>query len=232
MPPLPTPRAPQQLRERFEQLGPDALSDSELLSVLLTGSPPANPERRASRLLEVFGSLRGLASATSREILSGRGIGPTAVPGVGRMSALRVSAAFALGRRVRETPLRPGHRLKGAEEIHAHFRTSMRDLRKERFMAVLLDTKARVIREELISEGILTASLVHPREVFGPAIRESAAAIVLVHNHPSGDPEPSDEDQAVTQRLSAVGELVGIGIHDHIVIGDGRYVSFRERGWL
>ncbi len=97
---------------------------------------------------------------------------------------------------------------------------------------MLLDGKNCVMREDLVSEGILTASLVHPREVFAPAIREAAAGIVLIHNHPSGDPEPSPEDLEVTRRLCAVGELIGIRVLDHVVIGDGRYVSFLERGLL
>jgi DNA repair protein RadC len=105
-------------------------------------------------------------------------------------------------------------------------------LKPERFIGVFLDGKNRVMREHVISEGILTASLVHPREVFAPAMREHAAALLVVHNHPSGDPEPSPEDVEVTQRLVAVGELVGIRVLDHVVIGDGRYVSFLERGLI
>ena len=105
-------------------------------------------------------------------------------------------------------------------------------LEKEQFHIVMLDGKNRILREERISEGILTASLVHPREVFAPAIREAAAGLVLIHNHPSGDPEPSPEDREVTRRLVAVGELVGIRILDHVIVGDGRYVSFIERGLL
>ena len=97
---------------------------------------------------------------------------------------------------------------------------------------MLLDSKNRVIREDLVSEGILTASLVHPREVFAPAIREAAGGLVLVHNHPSGDPEPSAEDLEVTQRLCAVGELVGIRILDPVIVGDGCYVSFLARGLI
>jgi len=108
----------------------------------------------------------------------------------------------------------------------------MRDLRKEQFWAILLDGKNRVLREERVSEGSLTASLVHPREVFAPAIRESAGAFVFVHNHPSGDPTPSVEDVEITRRLCSVADLVGIRVLDHVVVGDGAYVSFLERGLL
>ncbi|MDA1196131.1 MAG: DNA repair protein RadC, partial [Planctomycetota bacterium] len=153
-------------------------------------------------------------------------------PGVGRATAVRLSAALALGRRLHGERLRRGHRLRESAEIFASFHERLRDLRKERFITVLLDGKNRVLREDLVSEGILTASLVHPREVFGPAIRAAAGGVVLVHNHPSGDPEPSAEDVEVTRRLCAVGELVGIRVLDHVIIGDGRYVSFLERGMI
>ena len=215
-------------RERLERMGPEHASDRDLLAVLISGGSTTETERRAGELLRVFGSLRGLASATPRELEALRGAGR----GLGRVSALRISAAFALGRRMRGAVVRRGAVLKTSIDIFDHFHERLRYLRKERFLSILIDAKNRVIREELVSEGILTASLVHPREVFAPAIRESAAGIVLVHNHPSGDPEPSPEDLEVTHRLRAVGELIGIRICDHVIIGDGSYVSFLERGIL
>jgi len=148
------------------------------------------------------------------------------------MSAKRVVAAFALGRVMSECPLPRGQLLRSSHEIFEHYHPRMCLLEKEQFHIVMLDGKNRILREERISEGILTASLVHPREVFAPAIREAAAGLVLIHNHPSGDPEPSPEDREVTRRLVAVGELVGIRILDHVIVGDGRYVSFIERGLL
>jgi DNA repair protein RadC len=126
----------------------------------------------------------------------------------------------------------PGARFRSGADIFQHYHGRMRDLRKEQFWAVLLDGKNRVLREERVSEGSLTASLVHPREVFAPAIRESAGALVFVHNHPSGDPTPSVEDVEITRRLCSVAELVGIRVLDHVVVGDGAYVSFLERGLL
>ena len=204
------------LRERLLARGAESLTTHDLLG--LVGAEPA------TALLRRFGSLRSLAAASPMELVR--------EPGVGRVTAVRVSAALALARRLSGERLPRGRRLRESGEIFRAFHERLRDLRKERFLTVLLDGKNRVLREDLVSEGILTASLVHPREVFGPAIREAAGGIVLVHNHPSGDPEPSAEDVEVTRRLCAVGELVGIRVLDHVVIGDGRYVSFLERGMI
>jgi DNA repair protein RadC len=143
---------------------------------------------------------------------------------------VRIAAAFALGRRAHADVLVPGMRLVTSGDVFLAFHPRLRLLRKERFLSVLLDARGRVIREELVSEGTLTSSLAHPREVFGPAIREAACSLLLVHNHPSGDPEPSPDDHEITQRLVAASEIVGIKVQDHVVIGDGAYVSFLERG--
>ncbi len=217
MPPDAVPQPSDCPRERLYACGPEALSNGDLLAVLL-------PAGARSRLLSHYGSLRALSTASAQEFQVDHGLG--------RVTALRLAAAFALGRRVRGERIRPGRLLRKSNEIFRHFHDRLRDLKKEVFVSVMLDGKNRVIREERISEGILTASLVHPREVFMPAIKEAAAGIVLVHNHPSGDPEPSPEDHEVTARLCAVGELVGIHVLDHVVIGDGRYVSFLERGLI
>jgi DNA repair protein RadC len=206
--------------ERLLAYGPESLSTGELLSVLVADGA----EAPAATLLRNFPSLRALGLASAQELEAEHGLRPC--------TALRLSAAFALGRRLDAERTPRGHLLKESGEIFHFFHARLRDLRKERFIAVLLDAKNRVIREDLISEGILTASLVHPREVFRPAMREAAGGLVLVHNHPSGDPEPSPEDCEVTARLCAVGELIGIRVLDHVIIGDGRYVSFLERGLL
>ena len=237
-------------RERLLAYGPESLSTRELLSVLVASAPkreraPSSDSgngggsghdkrrapaaevprlERATRLLRGFSTLRAMGSASARELQLDHGLG--------RVTALRLAAAFALGRRVDGERAPRGRHLRESGEIFAYFHARLRDLKKERFITVLLDGKNRVIREDLVSEGILTASLVHPREVFAPAIRESAGGLVLVHNHPSGDPEPSAEDLEVTRRLCAVGELVGIRVLDHVIIGDGRYVSFLERGMI
>jgi DNA repair protein RadC len=182
------------------------------------------PADAAHDLLEAFGSLRHLTRASAAELVTQHGLG--------RATARRVVAALGLGVRVAGEPLVRGARLSTSQQIFEAYHVALRDVPKERFLTVLVDGKNRVVGEVQVSEGILTASLVHPREVFSPAIRAGAAGMVLIHNHPSGDPEPSPEDHEVTRRLVAVGDLVGIRVLDHVVIGDGRYVSFLERGWL
>jgi DNA repair protein RadC len=117
-------------------------------------------------------------------------------------------------------------------QIYDHYHGALRDKKREMFLVVLLDARHRVLGEEIVSEGSLTSSIVHPREVFLPAVRESAGAMVLVHNHPSGDPRPSDEDVAVTRRLVHAAELLGIRVLDHVIVGDGSYASFKEAGLL
>ena len=204
--------------------GAAACSAAELLAVLLGRGGRMSAEEGAWRLLRSFGTLRALARASAQELATRAGITPR--------RARCVSAGLALGLRVATEPLARGQVLTRSAEIFEAFHLRMRDAVKERFLAVHLNAKNRVLGESLVSEGILTASLVHPREVFEPAIRVAAAGVVLIHNHPSGDPEPSPEDLEVTRRLVAVGEIVGIRIFDHIVIGDGVYVSFLERGLL
>lgn len=147
-------------------------------------------------------------------------------------SAHRLACAFEVGRRLAERPIVRGEELTSTMKVFDRFHPRMRDLKVEQFWMVCLDAKSRVRREVLVSQGTLTNSLVHPRELFRVAIREAAHGVVLVHNHPSGDPEPSPEDRDLTRRLEAVGELVGIRLLDHVVVGDGRFVSFLQRGWL
>ncbi len=204
---------------RLDRLGGDALAPAELLEIL-TGKGAAE----VAALLDAAGGLRRLSTRNLNEIRT--------VPGFGPSTARRILAAFALGRAVSGLRLTPGTRFRSGADIFRHYHGRLRDLKKEQFWAILLDGKNRVMREERVSEGSLTASLVHPREVFGPAVRESAGALVFVHNHPSGDPTPSVEDVEITRRLCAVADLVGIRVLDHVVVGDGAYVSFLERGLL
>jgi DNA repair protein RadC len=209
--------------ERLESRGPDALSDLELLDVLLgQGRRPDSARRRAFELLARFGNLRALAGAASGQLTSWEGLPPR--------QARRLVAAFALGRRAAAVPLRRGQVLRASADIYAAYAPALRDLPQEVLLAVHLDAKGRILREVRVSEGTLTQSPAHPREVFGPALRQGAAALVLVHNHPSGDPEPSTLDEDVTRRLVSAGELLGISLLDHLVLGDGRYVSLMERG--
>jgi DNA repair protein RadC len=212
-------------RERLRALGPGALADDELVALVLrTGGPGHAVLGVARALLARPGGLRALALATARELES--------EPGVGPAKAASWLAAVELGRRVAARRLRPGDGIRGPADVFRHFHPRLRDASRERFLALLLDGRHRVIREVEISRGTLTASLVHPREVFRPALRDGAAALVVVHNHPSGDPTPSAEDRRVTERLSRAGELLGVRLLDHVVVAEHGYRSLREGpGW-
>lgn len=179
---------------------------------------------RAEGLLATFGDPRRLARAGSRELSGRGGLTPTA--------ATRLAAAFELGRRLRAGAATRRRRFSGGREVFDYLALELGDLEQEVFEILLLDARNGLIRRERVSQGTLTGSLVHPREVFRSAVREAAAAIVLVHNHPSGDPSPSAEDLEVTERLCAVGELLGIRVLDHLIVGAGDYVSFAERGLI
>ncbi len=213
------------LRARLVHEGGDALSNDELLSLILSGTENGTPARRRARhLLARVGTLRRLSTRSWSELQAIRGIGPT--------HATRLLALFVLARRLMSERLQPGAAFVSPRQIFDHYHANLRDRKHELFLVVLLDARHRVLREEIVSEGSLTTSIVHPREVFGPAVRESAGAVVLVHNHPSGDPSPSDEDVAVTRRLVRASELLGIRVLDHIIVGDGTYASFKEQGLL
>jgi DNA repair protein RadC len=154
------------------------------------------------------------------------------VPGIGPAKAAQLKAAVEIGKRALAQPLSTGQLIRSSGDVFHAYAPQLRDLRHETFRLLLLDAKHALIRETTISEGTLTASLVHPREVFSVAVRESAAAVICLHNHPSGDPTPSAEDRALTRRLQEAGDVLGIPVLDHVVIGDGRYVSFADRGWM
>lgn len=212
-------------RERLLQFGPEALSDAELLALVLrTGDAASGTSAvdQARLLLSRFGSLRALAGASIAELCQAKGIGPA--------KAAEIQAVFQIARRFAASPFIPGSRFTSSAEVFGHYHERLRDRKSEVFLALLLDSKNRLIREVQISEGSLNASIVHPREVFAPVVRESAAAVLFVHNHPSGDPTPSREDLEITGRLREVGEVMGVRVLDHIIIGSERYVSFVDQG--
>jgi DNA repair protein RadC len=192
--------------------------------LLRTGSGAQSAVELGAATLEAVHGLRGLASAAVGEL--------EALPGFGLAKAATLVAAIELGRRGAARRLARGEVLRSPGDVHRHFASRLRDEACERFLVLLLDGRHRVLGEVTVSQGTLTASLVHPREVFGPAIRRSAAAIVLVHNHPSGDPTPSAEDRSVTLRLRQAGELLGIRVVDHVIIAERGYYSFDEAGDL
>jgi len=211
-------------REKLLDGGADRLTDAELLAVLFpTGARRgANAVDQARAWLQRFGSLRALVDAPTRAL--------RAAPGIGPARAAMVQAVGEVARRYAAQRLPRGTPLRTSAEVYRHCGERLAALRKEQFHVILLDGKNRPLKDVRVSEGTLTASLVHPREVFVPVIEESAAAIILVHNHPSGDPTPSAEDVAITERLRQVGELMGVRVLDHVVIGHGRYVSFADEG--
>ena len=212
-------------REKLLDHGPGALSVAELLAVVLrSGSAGRSALEEARALLEASGNgLRGLAALGMAELCRVKGIGP--------VKAAQVLALLEVAKRFGEEEFRPGTPFRGSGDVYAHFRERLAGERHEQFYAVLLDNKNRKIKEICVSQGSLTSSIVHPRDVYLPVIRESAAAVVFVHNHPSGDPTPSREDIEITRRLREVGEIVGVRVLDHIVIGRGRYVSFVDDGF-
>lgn len=211
-------------REKMIDGGAERLSDAELLAVVFStaarGAPNAVDQARV--WLERLGSLRGLVDAPVRALL--------ATPGIGVARAATVQAVGEIARRYGQHRLARGTPLRTSAEVYRHCGERLAALRKEQFHVILLDGKNRPLKDVRVSEGTLTASLVHPREVFVPVIEESAAAIILVHNHPSGDPTPSAEDVAITRRLREVGEIMGVRVLDHVIIGHGRYVSFSDEG--
>jgi DNA repair protein RadC len=219
-------------RERMQQVGPDSLSDSELLAILLrTGTRGRSALDLARDLLRAFGgNLNGLAKATLTELRT--------LHGIGGAKALEISAAFTLARRL-ASQAGPGLvRIQGPMDVVNLLREKLRLKSQEEFHVLLLDTKHHVLRDECVTVGLADRSQIHAREVFRPAIRESCSAVILAHNHPSGDPTPSPQDLDCTKALVAAGRLIGINVLDHVVIGRpnpafaSEFVSFREANLL
>lgn len=215
-------------REKMLKQGAATLSDAELLALIIRVGDPSSKQSAIDLgrgLIKHFSNnLRELGSADIAELCT--------IKGMGLAKATSVKAAFTLAARFQGRKLETLDRFTSPQQIFDYFHHEFRDSRREYFLVLLLDGKNRIIRRVQISEGSLNQSIVHPREVFSPAVKESAAAIILVHNHPTGDPAPSAEDIAITRRLKEAGEIMGIKVLDHIIIGDGEYLSFVERGLL
>jgi len=224
--PVSTLLSPDRPRERLWSLGAAALTTAELLAIVLgTGGGGQDVFGLAARLLELGeGSLRRLAQRPSAELLRYSGIGPT--------KAARLIAAFELGARTAREERPPVQRIREPEDVLRLFGTRLRDLQVEEFHLLALDSQSQVLREVLITRGLLNSSLVHPREVFRAAIAEAAAGIIVVHNHPSGDPTPSAEDRAATRQLASAGQLLDVPLYDHVIIAGDRFVSFATAGLL
>ncbi len=210
-------------RERLIRHGAAVLSNAELLAILLrTGTKNESAISMAYRILKQDQGLRYLVDNDVEQL--------SCINGIGRAKAAQIKAAIELGKRL--SAFEPGadKPVKCPQDVADLLMEEMRYLRKEHMKLILLNIKCNLISVEEVSVGSLNASIVHPREVFNPAIKKSSASIIMVHNHPSGDPTPSSEDTAITARIYEAGKLIGIELVDHIIIGDGRYISMKEKG--
>jgi len=210
-------------RERLFKLGSEALSAPEILALILgRGIKGESVMMTSQKLLSRFGSLKGVANASVEELTQMRGIGPA--------KAAQIKAALELSKRLEvDVDDKPKRVLKSPEDVAAEMRGRLKGKKKEHFWVICLDTRNRLINCKPVSIGSLDTSIVHPREVFKEAVSSSAASVIFVHNHPSGDPEPSREDIELTKRLVKAGEIVGIDVLDHIIVCDKSYLSLKAK---
>lgn len=212
-------------RERLQKYGAEVLSTPELLAILLrTGTSKMNVLELAHQLLSAFGGLRNLIKADMEDLKK--------IKGMGNCKAAEVKAAIELGKRIGSLDREERAVIRMPKDAAELIMQDMRYLDREHFRAILLNVKNQILDVVTISIGTVNSSLVHPRELFKDAIRTSSSGVILVHNHPSGDPSPSRQDKDLTTRLIEAGKVLGIEILDHIIIGDNRYVSFKETGLM
>jgi len=217
-------------RERLLKFGADELSTAQLLAIILrTGGRKKSALELARELLTKFGSVKEIEGASLVEFSN------LEIKGIGSAKLAQLKAAFELGRRLMSSEAEDGSgkpSFKTSRDVFDYYRPKFYGLKKERFLCALLDTKNRIFKETVVSEGTLTSSLVHPREVFRSAIKEASASVLFLHNHPSGDTTPSRDDITITERLVETGKIVGIEVLDHIIISDGGYLSLFEKGYI
>ncbi|AVQ99522.1 DNA repair protein RadC [Oceanobacillus picturae] len=212
-------------RERMLEYGADHLSNQELLAILLgTGTKAESVMALSNRVLMHFEGLKLLHDATIEEL--------TAIKGIGSAKGVQLLSAIELGKRMNQYKPDVRYVIRSPEDGANYVMEEMRSLRQEHFVVLFLDTKNQVIHRQTIFIGSLNASIVHPREVFREAVKRSAASIIVIHNHPSGDPTPSKEDIHVTRRLVDSGKMIGIELLDHLIIGDRKFVSLKEKGYV
>ncbi|MCD6115604.1 DNA repair protein RadC [bacterium] len=212
-------------REKMIKYGSSVLSDAELVALLIgSGTRGVSAIDLARRIITLYTGLSKMAACTAGELLKVKGVGPAAVA--------KIMAAFEIGRRVEAGSYSKGKKITCVEDVVAYYRPLTRDLKKEVFRVVLLDSGNSVIRESIITEGILNASLVHPREVFKVAVDYGAASIIAIHNHPSGNENPSNNDYKVTEQLVKAGKIMGIPLTDHIIIAGKGFYSFAKQGLI
>ena len=206
-------------RERFLKHGPETLSDAELFAIILrTGTIDENVIDMSNRLIAEYG-LDKLFECSLRELQKIKGIGPS--------KAMQILAMSELGKRYNQskTPLK---KISCAEDVFNYFHERLKDKKEEHFYILMLNTQNYIIGEHLVSKGILDASIIHPREIFKPAIKNSASKIILVHNHPSGNPNPSGEDYEIINKLMKNGEELGIKVVDSVIVGRSNYCSWKD----
>lgn len=211
-------------RERLKSYGAEALSNPELLAIILgTGTRRENVLNIATRILSRF-SLDELSRASPSEL--------EVIPGIKEAKASQITALFEIARRVQTFTPDDRPRMATAEDVYNQIFPRLQGLNQEHFMVLYLDTKNCLIKDVTVSIGGLNSSIVHPRDVFRGAIKSSAASLILVHNHPSGDPTPSSEDKSITKTLADTGRVVGINVLDHVIMGSEGYVSLKDLGVL
>lgn len=212
-------------REKLMRHGSSALSEAELLAIVIrTGAGSITAVDLAKTLLKEFRSLDDLASRSFQELRRYKGLGD--------VKSITLVAAFELGRRAAVATRAVKFQITSPADVVNRFQSLHRDLRHEVFKVLLLDSANHLLRDVTITKGILNSALVHPREVFREAIMEPAASIILLHNHPSGNPEPSPEDLQITRQIVEAGKIIGIPVHDHIIIAADKFTSFVERGLI
>ncbi len=212
-------------REKMLKQGSEYLSNAELLAILLrTGSQKQSAFTLAQKIIKEIKSLSNLHQMEIEQLMQ--------IKGIGLAKAVQIKAALELGKRVAQASGDDKYTIKSPQDAANYMMEEMRYLAQEHFYALLLNVKNQVLSKELISVGSINSSIVHPREVFKQAIIKNASSLIVLHNHPSGDPTPSREDIEVTKRLSETGKIIGIEILDHIVIGDLRFVSLKEKGLI
>jgi DNA repair protein RadC len=211
-------------RERLLKNGASSLADSELLAIILrTGTKQENVINLCQRILSMY-NLKQLSQINIARL--------TEIHGIKESKAAQITACFEIARRLETFSEESKQKINSPEDVYRRIYPRMREQKKEMFIELCLDTKNQIIKEETISIGSLNANIVHPREVFKMALAESAAHIIVVHNHPSGDPTPSREDIEITKKLAETGKVMGIDVLDHVIIGDGRHFSMKEAGHI
>lgn len=214
--------------DKFIKAGPQSLSDAELLAIMLrTGTRDKTPIELGRAVLQLADSkwgLLGLHHFSMKELMQ--------IPGIGEVKAVQLLCIAEIAKRISNMQAKENLSFQNPDSVAAYYMERMRHRETEQLVLILLDAKSRMISDEVISVGILNATLISTREIFVKALKEEAAYVMILHNHPSGDPTPSRQDQLITNKIKEVSVLVDIPLIDHIVIGDNRYISFKQKGLL